>query len=226
MTKTMALFDLDGTLSRGHIWGKFLRYYFVHKRKRGWIMAFWAKHLALWMVQRRSRLLSEEELRTKWVEDLSAIFEGANRDEVLDVFGWVSEKYLLQSLRGDVIGVLNRHKDSGHMVVLISANFTELLEIVGRQLGVAAVVGTQTEVIDGRYTGKIIGPVCFGTNKASLLKEFIDRSEFEVDLSSSFAYADSISDSALLKLVGHPVATYPDKALHQFALRYRWEILP
>jgi HAD superfamily hydrolase (TIGR01490 family) len=224
MTMTMALFDLDGTLSRGHMWGRFLRYYFVHKRKRGWIMAFWAKHLALWLVQ-KCRVVSEEELRAKWVEDLTAIFTDANRDEVLDVFGWVSEKYLMQSLRRDVIGVLNRHKDSGHMVVLISANFTELLEIVGRELGVPAVVGTRTEVIDGRYTGKVIGPVCFGMNKASLLKEFIDRSEFEVDLSSSFAYADSISDSALLKLVGHPVATYPDKALHQFALRYGWQIL-
>jgi len=62
MTTTVALFDLDGTLSRGHMWGRFLRYYFVHKRKRGWIMAFWAKHLALWLV-RKCRLVSEEELR-------------------------------------------------------------------------------------------------------------------------------------------------------------------
>ncbi len=224
MTMTMALFDLDGTLSRGHMWGRFLRYYFVHKRKRGWIIVFWARHLGLWLVQ-KCRLVSEEELRAKWVEDLTAIFEGAERDEVLDVFGWISEGYLLQSLRRDVVGVLNRHKDNGHMVVLISANFTELLEIVGQKLGVSAAVGTKTEVIDGRYTGKIIGPVCFGASKASLLKEFIARSEFEVDLSSSFAYADSISDSALLRLVGHPVATYPDKALHQFALRYGWQIL-
>ena len=224
MTTTVALFDLDGTLSRGHMWGRFLRYYFVHKRKRGWIMAFWAKHLALWLV-RKCRLVSEEELRAKWVEDLTAIFEGADRDEVLDVFGWVSEKCLLQSLRRDVIGVINRHKASGHMVVLISANFTELLEVLGRQLGVPAVVGTRTEVVDGRYTGKIIGPVCFGVHKASLLREFIDRSEFDVDLSSSFAYADSISDSALLKLVGHPVATYPDKALHRLALGYGWQIM-
>ena len=224
MTTTMALFDLDGTLSRGHMWGRFLRYYFVHKRKRGWIMGFWAKHLALWLVG-KCRLVSEEELRTKWVNDLSAIFEGADRDEVLDVFGWVSENYLLQSLRRDVIGILNRHKANGHMVVLISANFSELLEIVGHQLGVPAVLGTKTEVVDGRYTGKIIGPVCFGRNKASLLKEFIDRSQLEVDLSSSFAYADSISDSALLEVVGHPVATYPDKALHRVALRYGWQIL-
>jgi len=224
MTRTMALFDLDGTLSRKHMWGGFLRYYFVHKRKRGWIVVFWARHLPLWLLE-RCRLISEEELRTKWVQDLSDIFAGASRDEVLEVFRWVSEKYLFQSLRRDVIEILNQHKESGHMVVLISGNFIELLEIVGQELGVPAVVGTRTEVLDGRYTGKIIGPVCFGTNKVSLLQEFIHRSELQVDLSSSFAYADSYSDSPLLKLVGNPVATYPDKELYRFALRNGWQIL-
>jgi len=224
MTKAMTLFDLDGTLSHGHMWGGFLRYYFVHKRKRTWIVVFWARNLALWLLE-KCRLISEEELRAKWVENLSEIFAGASRDEVLEIFRWVSEKYLFQSLRRDVIGILDQHKDSGYMVVLISANFTELLEIVGRELGVPAVVGTKAEVIDGRYTGNIIRPVCFGTNKVSLLKEFIDRSELEVDFSSSFAYADSVSDSPLLELVGNPVATYPDKELHQFALRSGWQIL-
>lgn len=64
MTKTMALFDLDGTLSRGHMWGGFLRYYFVHKRKRAWIVVFWGRNLALWLLE-KCRLISEEELRAK-----------------------------------------------------------------------------------------------------------------------------------------------------------------
>lgn len=224
MTSTMAIFDLDGTLSRRHMWGGFLRYYFVHKTKRAWIAVFWARHLPLWALA-KGRLISQERLRTVWVQDLSAIFEGASREEVLEVFRWITDKYLFQSLRRDVIKILNRHKESGHVVVLISGNFTELLEVVGEQLGAAAVVGTMTELLDGRYTGRVVGPVCFGTNKVRLLQEVIARRGLQVDLSSSFAYADSYSDTPLLKLVGNPVATYPDKELHRLALRNGWQIL-
>jgi phosphoserine phosphatase len=86
-------------------------------------------------------------------------------------------------------------------------------------------VGTQLEVIDNRYSGKIIKQFCFGINKARLLKEFISREQLNIDLSQSFAYADSVVDVPVLEMVGHPVATYPDKELSNLAQRRGWEII-
>ncbi|GAI00390.1 unnamed protein product, partial [marine sediment metagenome] len=96
----------------------------------------------------------------------------------------------------------------------------------GQELGVHNVIGTKLEVIDGRYTGRTIKPACFGENKVKLLEEYIGQNGLEIDLSASFAYADSVFDIPLLKLVGNPVATYPDENLRQFARHNGWKILP
>ena len=142
------------------------------------------------------------------------------------MFDWVTDNYMLNSLRSDVVDILEWHKQSGHIVAIVSATSTVLLETVGQRLGVSHVIGTKLEVVDGTYTGKVVKPVCFGQNKAKLLQQFLRQNGLKIDLSSSFAYADSISDVPLLKLVGNPVATYPDKGLRQFAEDNKWRILP
>jgi len=224
MNSTMALFDLDGTLCSGRIWEGFLKYYVVHRRKRAWILAFWAEHIPLWWLK-KCKLISEEKFRSKWIEDLGGMFKEVSREEMLQFFHWVSDNYIFTSLRSDIVDILNQHKQSGRMIMIVSATFNELLEIVGQELGIATVIGTRLEVIDGIYTGKIIKPACFGRNKVKLVEEFISQNGLEIDLSSSFAYADSFSDIPLLKLVGNPVATYPDGELRQFAKDNNWQIL-
>jgi HAD superfamily hydrolase (TIGR01490 family) len=225
MTDVLALFDLDGTLSSGHIWEGFAQYYLTHKKKRVWIVAFWATHLALWLLS-KCKLTSQEKYRGKWMEDLGGIFEGASREEALEVFRWVADNYILKSLRSDVVEILNQHKRKGHIVVIISATFSEFLEVIGQELGVPNVIGTRLEEIDNKYTGKVIKPLCFSENKASLLEEFIERNGLKIDCSSSFAYADSIFDAPVMELVGNPVATYPDKDLRRLAQQNGWQILP
>ena len=225
MTSIVALFDLDGTLSSGHIWEGIVRYYFTHKKKRAWILAFWATHSALWLLS-ECKLYSREKCWLKWMEDLGGIFKGASKEEGLEVFHWVADNYIFKSLRSDVVDILQQHKQSGHIVVIISATFSELLEVIKQKLGVSNVIGTKLEATNDRYTGKIIPPLCFGENKAKLLKEFIDQNGLEIDSSASFAYADSIFDVPLLKLVGNPVATYPGRHLRRLAEHNGWRILP
>jgi HAD superfamily hydrolase (TIGR01490 family) len=225
MISTVALFDLDGTLSSGGTWNSFFKYYFRRKRKRAWIIAFWATHLPLGLLS-KYKLYSKEKCRLKWMEDLGGIFKGASNEEVLEVFHWAADNYIFNSLRNDVVEILNQHKQRRDTVVIVSAIFSGLAKIVGQRLGVPNVVGTKLEVIDGRYTGKIVKPPCFGENKAKLLKEFLNQNGLEIDRSSSFAYADSIFDAPLLELVGNPVATYPDEDLRRLAEHNGWGILP
>ena len=221
----MALFDLDGTLCHGRIWEGFLKYYLIHKKKRAWMLAFWTTHLPLWLLS-KCKLISEEGYRTKWMEDLGSIFKGASSEEILEVFRWIADNYIFESLRSDIVQILNRHKQSGHIVVIISATFSGLLEVVGQRLDIPYVIGTKLEVINGKYTGKVVKPLCFGGNKAKFFKDFINQNGLEIDSSSSFAYADTIFDLPLLKLAGNPVAVHPDKDLRQLAEHNGWQILP
>ena len=221
----MALFDLDGTLSSGGIWNGFFQYHFRRKKRRAWILSFWVMHLPLWLLA-KYKLYSKEKCRVKWMEDLSGIFKGASEGEVLEVFHWVADNYIFESLRNDVIEILNQHKQQGDIVLIVSGAFSGLVEIVGQRLGVPNVIGTKLEVIDGKHTGRVVEPMCFAENKVKLLREFLNHNRLEMDRSSSFAYADSIFDASLLKLVANPVATYPDEDLRRLAEHNHWRMLP
>jgi len=224
MTKILALFDLDGTLSSASVLGGYLKYYLKYRGKRIWILRFWAAHSALWLLG-LCRLYSREKCRVKWIEDLSGAFKGASKEEIHKVFQWIVDNYLSESLRADVVEILQQHKRSGHMVIILSATFDGLLEVIGQRLAVTDVIGTKLEMIDGRCTGRIINPLCFGENKAKFLLKFLERNGLEIDSSASFAYADGAFDIPLLQLVGNPVATYPSKSLRRFAEANGWEIL-
>jgi len=187
--------------------------------------SFLLPHLLLWLLS-RYKLFSEERCMVKWAEDFSTIFKGLSKNEVSEAFHWVANVYMLEMLHQDVVDILNQHKRSGHVVMIASGASSELLEIIGKELGVHNVIGTKLEVIDSRYTGRTIKPACFAENKVKLLEEYIDQNGLEIDLPSSFAYTDTVFDIPLLKLVGNPVATYPDKKLRQFAKHNGWKILP
>ncbi len=93
-------------------------------------------------------------------------------------------------------------------------------------LEVNYIVGTKLEIINGSYSGRIVKPLCFDTNKARLLKEFINQAQLNIDLDLSFVYADSSLDAPILEMAGNSVATYPDQELLTLAQRQGWQILP
>jgi len=226
MHNIVALFDLDGTLCRGHIWKGFHKYYTKYrKRKMPSLLVFMITHMALWLLV-KCKLLSREKYILKWAEDFNNIFKGASKKEIFEISQWVVDNYLTELLRSDIVNILQQHKQQGHIVLLISATIRQLLEIVGQRLGVSNIIGTELEIVDDIYSGKVSKPICFGEGKAKLFQKFINQNDLNVDLSSSFAYADSIFDISLLKLVGHPIATYPDKNLQQFAENNGWQLLP
>jgi phosphoserine phosphatase len=91
---------------------------------------------------------------------------------------------------------------------------------------VAGVVGTDIEIKDGYFTGRVIPPACMGVEKDRQTRRFLQARGWSIDLASSFAYADSISDRALLEMVGHSIAVYPDPALAALARQQNWDIMP
>jgi len=133
--------------------------------------------------------------------------------------------YFMPLIRKDMLNTIKTHKKQGHKIILLSGMFTEFLDVVGQKLGADYVIGTRMKKNGKKYSGKIVKPLCFGENKAYLLKEFIHRKKIQVDLSRSYAYADSIYDLPVFQMVGNPIATYPDKKLLKIACDNNWEII-
>jgi HAD superfamily hydrolase (TIGR01490 family) len=221
---TLAIFDFDGTLTEGHFWVGISKHHRAKKVNRLALYTYLLSHLPPWFAS-KLKLYNEEKNRAKWGQDLSVLFKGFTVEEARRTFEWVTDNYFIPLLRPDVMGILKEHKKQGHKVMILSGMFTDFLEIMGRKIGADYVVGTKLEKVNSMCTGRIIKPLCFGENKARFLNEFVQQNQLKVDFSRSSAYADSIYDTPIFRLVGRPVATYPDKELYRLALSQKWQIV-
>jgi phosphoserine phosphatase len=109
--------------------------------------------------------------------------------------------------------------------LLLSGAFEGLLAVVGAHLGIDHVLGTRLVQRNGRYVGRALPPICQGPGKLQRLQAYLAGPGEGLDLTESFAYADSLTDRPVLQAVGHPVAVYPDKELAALADLLEWPIL-
>ncbi|MBA3241399.1 MAG: HAD-IB family hydrolase [Acidobacteria bacterium] len=90
-------------------------------------------------------------------------------------------------------------------------------------LGIDDYVANRLEFVNGVATGRLVPPVLASATKASWIRTFAEREG--INLGTSFAYSDSMSDLPMLSVVGHPAAVNPDMRLRQTALHHDWPIL-
>ena len=114
------------------------------------------------------------------------------------------------------------HRDRGHYVVILSGGLRDTLEPIAEHLGVDHLLATRMVSTYGRYSGRLIDVPLSDSAKAHASKELAE--ELGLDLSESYAYADSYSDRDLLESVGHPVAVNPDRQLEALASDRRWPV--
>jgi HAD superfamily hydrolase (TIGR01490 family) len=115
------------------------------------------------------------------------------------------------------------HQDAGLLVYIVTAASQEMADLLAHVLAFDGGLGSRSEIVDGRYTGRPAGPFNYRDGKLLSLRE-LSASE-AIDLDASYAYSDSESDLPMLRAVGHPVVVNPDSDLRRIALEEGWEIL-
>ncbi len=219
-----AFFDVDGTLVEGQaIWKGIWAYHLAKRRHRGRLVAFFLSNLGRWLLHKVGAL-SRERFVAGWGERLAGFFAGLTPVEAAEVFSWVWENSLRPALREDVVAVLAGHREAGHLVVLVSATLEGLVEVVAKHLGAHHALGSRLALREGCYTGAMLPPLCFGSQKAVRARE-LAQAVGGIDLAASFAYADTGHDVPLLESVGHPTAVYPDPLLLAHARAHGWPVL-
>ena len=219
----VALFDSDGTLYSNQMGWGMMKYEEVNGR-RSRARLYYASLMPGYFLS-KSGLMKPESFQHTLIMGLTRFFKGSRLEDGMSLFKWVVNEYLLPAKRTDVVDRLKEHQAKGHRVVIVSGSFTPCLEIIGKHFGVTDLIGTQVEIQNERYTGKIIPPLITGIAKAEKIRELLSTRGVDVDWSSSYAYGDSFTDRNMLELVGQPVAVYPDKKLHKLANEKNWEIL-
>ncbi len=222
---TVAFFDVDGTLTKVHVWQAFMAYFKTHGR-RLWVHRFyWLWHMAQYPFFKMG-WMSETAFRRKWAGHLAWYVRGMSVDEAQAIWEWVVKEYLPPHWRASSVARLQAHLQKGDVVVLVSAAPEPLIQRVAHHLGTPHAVATRLEVRDGRYTGRAVPPVCIGPAKPQRAFEYLQAQGIVVAPEASWAYADAISDLELLTSVGHPVAVAPEPDLASLARERGWEILP
>jgi len=210
-----AFFDMDNTVLRGSSGRLYLRYL----RGRG--LLSWPQWLAIgWHVSNYMIGITDfPHLMARLMLQVA----GADEAEA-----WrISEAWFREMVRDFITDeareCIDRHRQLGHRVAIVSAATSYAVAPVARDLGLGDdYLATQLEVISGQFTGRLIEPACYGTGKVELTRAYCIQ--HELNLGKSYFYTDSSHDLPLLEAVGHPIAVNPDRALRRIASARRWPI--
>ena len=223
MKSIAALFDCDGTLFSAQYGRGLMKYSSNHGRK-GIARAYYAS-LVLPYFLNKYGLLSDETFNRSVTSRLAWMVKGMTELEFNNTSEWIIKEHILPTERNEVIARLRDHQSKGHVILLVSGWLTPSLELLGTHYKANGVVGTKLEFKDGHYTGRIIPPVITGADKDYYARKFFSDNKLDIDWESSYAYADSFTDTDLFAMVGHPVAVSPDRKLYEHAISKNWEMI-
>jgi HAD superfamily hydrolase (TIGR01490 family) len=151
-----------------------------------------------------------------------AFVAGRRVDELRALSEEIFDELMADRIWSGTLALARQHLDSGQRVWLVTAAPVELGAVIAARLGLTGAIGTVAEVVDGVYTGRLVGEMMHGPAKAAAISALADREG--LDLSRCAAYSDSINDLPMLSMVERAVAINPDTALRRTARERGWEV--
>ncbi len=115
--------------------------------------------------------------------------------------------------------LLNHHRSAGRELVIITATNSFITRPIADLLGVEHLLGTDGEVINGRFTGEIAGIPCFQGGKIEKLQAWLEGRPAPTE---TWFYSDSINDAPLLEWADHAFAVDPCPKLTALAQSNGW----
>jgi HAD superfamily hydrolase (TIGR01490 family) len=211
---SLALFDLDNTLIGGdsdYLWGEFLcdigavdREYYEEKNKYFYEQYSLGK-LDIYAYSE----FSMEPLSKYSMSELNSFHKRFMQDKIESLFLPKAEK------------VINWHKDRGDTLIVITASNNFVTAPIVSHYEIDNLISTELEVLDGQYTGNVLGTPCYKNGKVEKLSLWLRSSKESLD--DSTFYSDSHNDLPLLELVTNPVAVNPDEKLNKAVIKNGWK---
>ncbi|MFQ5546366.1 MAG: HAD family hydrolase [Acidiferrobacterales bacterium] len=213
---SLAIFDLDNTLLAGdsdHAWGQFL---VEHNLVDG-----------------------------QYYERENERFYKAYQDGALDIHGYLAfalkplsqhdlptlEKWRQDFMRSKILpmieprarNLIDKHRRAGDTLIIITSTMDFITQPIAREFGVEHLIASQAEILNGRFTGNVVGTPCYHHGKVERLQAWV--SEHGESMTGSSFYSDSHTDLPLLNTVDNPIAVNPDEVLRIEAQNRGWPII-
>ena len=211
---TAAFFDIDGTLIARNSAGLYMK----HLRQTGQATRRDSVRTLYYLAQYKLGLL---DIESAMVTTLSWIRGRSERDTAEDCQAWyrtMIRPFVVPAMAVTVAA----HQRAGHALAILPSATRYLAEPLAADLGIPHLLVTQLVVEEGRFTGEVVRPVCYGEGKVHWAEQF--AAAHRLDLARSYFYTDSITDLPVLERVGHPRVVNPDPRLRREAARRGWEV--
>jgi HAD superfamily hydrolase (TIGR01490 family) len=117
---------------------------------------------------------------------------------------------------------LARRRDEGMECALLTSTSPYVADPVAEHLDIPHVLSSRMAVSDGRFTGELEPPLCYGAGKVERAVPWAKA--HGIDLEKSAFYTDSVSDVPMLEAVGEPRVVNPDPRLFVLARRRGWPV--
>jgi HAD superfamily hydrolase (TIGR01490 family) len=181
MLVKVALFDFDNTLCQGDSIHRLLVYYV----KKHPLSIFHFLKLPIAYILYLLHIISFEKVKSTILFPLNKLSE-----EELKIFynNEVKPHYYK-----NVVNELKEKKEAGYVVVLCTASSESYMKY--NDLPIDVLIGTKTN------KSHIIGKNCKNKHKVTLINEYLEKNNYQIDYENSYAYSDSASDMPMLEMV-------------------------
>jgi putative phosphoserine phosphatase / 1-acylglycerol-3-phosphate O-acyltransferase len=212
--RTVAIFDFDGTIIAGYSATTFIR----EQLRRG--------DLSPRQFIELMRAMTNFGLGNMGFSGMMAInaqfMRGTEEESYNEVGRQLYAKQIARLVYPESRALVEAHRAKGHTLAIISSATPYQVEPAAADLGIEHVLCTQLEVENGKFTGGVVSPTCFGKGKVDAAEKL--ARQYRANLDNSFFYSDSQDDLLLLERVGHPRALNPSTKLTRIARARQWPI--
>jgi len=189
VSKPIAVFDLDGTITRKDTYLEFIKY---SRGVPNYI--FGILLLSPVIIKFYLKRITNSALKEKF---FTHFFKNQELDKVLVDGTNYSLNEIPKICRPAALKVLEWHKLQGHHILILSASaklwLSDWCELNGYEL-----MCTEFEINNNKFTGKLKGKNCYGDEKKIRLVKYLSEHEFNY----LYCYGDSAADKPFLEL-GH-----------------------
>lgn len=208
MAPAVALFDLDGTITRRDTYLAYLLGYLLRHPRRLARAASLGIALVLYFAGRRDNTW----LKTRF---LHAILGGVERQSLQRWTDRFLDRTLRYGLRPRALETIARHRAAGDRLLLVTASLDFYALPLAARLGFEGAICTRAAVDGaGRLTGDLDGGNCHGVEKLRCVEAWL-RAHAPNSLLTF--YTDSHVDLPLLRAVQRPIAVNPTRRMRRTA---------
>ena len=212
--KTAALFDMDHTL----VGANSALLYVKWLRGRGEARRRDAARFGWWFVRYMAGSLDATGIARTVARPL------AGRDAarfIREVEDW-SAAEVVPFIAARARAVVAARQARGDLCAVLTSSTAYAAKPVADALGIDHILASRLVAAEGKLTGSIEEPFCFGAAKVTVAGRW--AREHDVDLTRSAFFSDSITDLPMLDAVGEPVVVNPDPRLRWTAWRRGWPV--